>query len=896
QADQYNTKYYWKVSVNDSIDNTTKTYFFITKVNLPDVTTNESTGVEETNATLHGYLQDDGGEPCGVWFEYGVDTSYGNTTYRYDIIEDTASGVTDASVWIIGTFQGKTFNTSIQFEPNHSFTISTIAMYIDNITGSGYDADVDIYISSGGADTNWGEGTKVKDSWNPSWSAGWQMIYLDTKYDVTSGNTYEIEFITRNDTTSNNYLDLAYDGNMTYPIAIKVMYGTGGSNIYGYGALRFFDTTSTGNEFSYNLSGLSYGTFYHYRAVANNSNSTVYGSDKTFLTKPLPPTSFSAITYSNTQINLTWTKGTGANYTYIERNATGQTTWNRGEGILVYNDTGSQYEDTGLAPHTTYYYQAWSYTTWGDLQQWSDNSVSANNITKNSVPSISNPSPGNNSVDVDITQSSVSVTITDIDGDTFNWTIETSPDVGNASGNNENNGTKICTLSTPLNYNATYTWYVNVTDGYDWTNKSFSFTTRSKIKPNHPSNITVTSVSSTSIYLNWVKGVNSTHTYIERNTTTSWSRGNGTLVYNGTGSSFIDTGLSISTNYTYRFWGYNSTENSFSTNNTSGYNWTLPQPPQNVTIHVNDSNLSFNWTKGGGADATLIVQKANSYSSNISDGTIIYNGTDNSYLKNGFNNSDYFTFFSYNSTSHFYSEGVNSEWGLVTINVYKETNPTINITNYTVFIKNKEGSETFYQANCNNPLNIDVSDMPNGVDITIQISKDGYHTRTQVMDFYENYKYNITFYLAPDTEGGGDEGSSDYIPPSDEETELKTNTTSVSNPDNDATVVLECIPEKIVSVYGYNESFYGHWYEIPSDKYVVNGNTVVINSSMLDENTTLVKVSYYCTVAEEYASQYLFNVIGTQTEYGSDTPIDNAYVVIKRYFNSTGSYETIYRV
>ena len=50
-------------------------------VYLPNVTTNSSTGVEETNATLHGYLVDDGGEPCNVGFQYGTTTSYDNSVY-----------------------------------------------------------------------------------------------------------------------------------------------------------------------------------------------------------------------------------------------------------------------------------------------------------------------------------------------------------------------------------------------------------------------------------------------------------------------------------------------------------------------------------------------------------------------------------------------------------------------------------------------------------------------------------------------------------------------------------------------------------------------------------------------------------------------------------------------
>jgi hypothetical protein len=59
--------------------------------------------------------------------------------------------------------------------------------------------------------------------------------------------------------------------------------------------------------------------------------------------------------------------------TYIERNNI--SSWERGEGIFVYNDTGNNYTDN--IPIGTYYYRAWSYTEWGDLNQWSDDSALA---------------------------------------------------------------------------------------------------------------------------------------------------------------------------------------------------------------------------------------------------------------------------------------------------------------------------------------------------------------------------------------------------------------------------------------------------------------------------------------------------------------------------------------
>jgi hypothetical protein len=56
--------------------------------------------------------------------------------------------------------------------------------------------------------------------------------------------------------------------------------------------------------------------------------------------------------------------------------------------------------------------------------------------------------------------------------------------------------------------------------------------------------------------LDWLNGVGATNTYIERNTIPSWSRGAGTVVYNGTARSCADRSLSPSTTYYYRFWGF----------------------------------------------------------------------------------------------------------------------------------------------------------------------------------------------------------------------------------------------------------------------------------------------------------------------------------------------------
>ena len=94
----------------------------------------------------------------------------------------------------------------------------------------------------------------------------------------------------------------------------------------------------------------------------------------------------------------------------------------------------------------------------------------------NSPPSTSSPSPADGATGVSVDLSSWSCTVSDPDGDSFDWSIETAPSVGSASGTGESDGTKTCSLS-GLSYATTYTVYVNVTDGTADTNDTYTFTT-----------------------------------------------------------------------------------------------------------------------------------------------------------------------------------------------------------------------------------------------------------------------------------------------------------------------------------------------------------------------------------------------------------------------------------
>jgi hypothetical protein len=46
----------------------------------PTVVTTDASSVDVASADVHGLINDDGGEPCQTWFEYGPTPSYGSTT------------------------------------------------------------------------------------------------------------------------------------------------------------------------------------------------------------------------------------------------------------------------------------------------------------------------------------------------------------------------------------------------------------------------------------------------------------------------------------------------------------------------------------------------------------------------------------------------------------------------------------------------------------------------------------------------------------------------------------------------------------------------------------------------------------------------------------------------
>ena len=255
-----------------------------------------------------------------------------------------------------------------------------------------------------------------------------------------------------------------------------------------------YPTNISDGSFVYNNTGtacsnssLAAGTKYYFRAWSWNSTRKLWSTANvsafnTTWGTPLVPTVFTATTVSTSQINLTWTKGTNATHTRIQRN-TGSYPVNISSGINVYNGTGASYSNTSLTAGITYYYRAWSWNS--TRKSWSTSNVSAYNITNPLAPT------GFTAAAVSTAQINLAwtkgtnATYTRIQRNTGSYPLNIS------DGNNAYNGTGTSTSDTSLSSGTKYyyrAWSWNTTDKLWSTNNASAYaTTQTSPPPPAPS-------------------------------------------------------------------------------------------------------------------------------------------------------------------------------------------------------------------------------------------------------------------------------------------------------------------------------------------------------------------------------------------------------------------------
>jgi len=344
----------------------------------PTISTGNATGILTANATLQGTITNDG------------NTSF---PYEYYISGDDLSRSIYSTGWFAQTFTIGTIGSNI----NHHIKAICLKLNRDGWPGTPGAVNINIRATNAtgcpsGANLSNGttNGNTLLQAPLTEWrniSMSWYPFVSGTKYaivvSVPAGNPSD--FVNwRYDSSSPSYGGGSYvlsanSGTTwtTYSGADFMFkeYGDGCNASFDYGLTGGYGSSTsaqvkvTGNTVSQNIASLTNGKLYHFRIKASNKDGNTNGLDNTFLTKPNVPTSIIKLSYS-TAINLTWTKGTGANRTLV-RYSDSSYPVTVASGTLLYNNTAVSANATSLTSGKTYYFSLWSFTIWGALSQYS---------------------------------------------------------------------------------------------------------------------------------------------------------------------------------------------------------------------------------------------------------------------------------------------------------------------------------------------------------------------------------------------------------------------------------------------------------------------------------------------------------------------------------------------
>jgi hypothetical protein len=136
------------------------------------------------------------------------------------------------------------------------------------------------------------------------------------------------------------------------------------------------DTNDTSGKKNLSLSDLEYDTWYTIWVNSSHSEYSYIKTNETYTFKvkedkgfyPGWPVNFTATTYGQNQINLSWIKGMNATTTYIRYAEGSIPPSNRSSGNFLYNDTETSTNVTDLTEGTEYSFSAWSwnetYNSW----------------------------------------------------------------------------------------------------------------------------------------------------------------------------------------------------------------------------------------------------------------------------------------------------------------------------------------------------------------------------------------------------------------------------------------------------------------------------------------------------------------------------------------------------
>jgi len=356
-------------------------YPLINASNTPIVTTNKTTGIRTTNATLHGYISSNGSTSIlSSGFQYGTTDSLGSTVsnsttmFEYTTTSGTYYGLSPTRQL------AQTFKVGWS-GPNISHYITGMRFYMYSPFGPPGTLTASLYISNNtGCPTGAILATGSINANNIGATVHWRAVNFTVPYKVEPTIRY---CIVLSETGPLPGQVMLYNG-PGYQGVIAESNDAGVTwKYYTTQDFRFQEIGFPLKQIIYNLTGLSPGTRYFVRAFANNSGGTGTGTTERFITIPDPPSSLTATSNSSHQQYFSWTSGSGANNTIIVAKL-GSYPTNPTDGSVIVNTTLSKGVDAGvvLNPATAYYLSAFSWTRYKDLNNYSTSYANAIIMTK----------------------------------------------------------------------------------------------------------------------------------------------------------------------------------------------------------------------------------------------------------------------------------------------------------------------------------------------------------------------------------------------------------------------------------------------------------------------------------------------------------------------------------
>jgi prepilin-type N-terminal cleavage/methylation domain-containing protein len=376
---------------------------------------------------------------------------------------------------------------------------------------------------------------------------------------------------------------------------------------------------------SYTDTGLSSGTTYYYSVFSHNESTNKDSSavSSSATTGPSAP-SLSASSPNDTSVSLTFSISPNSDSVYIRYVAGSTPPASRTEGIAIGNQSTSPYDHTGLSGNTEYCYSAWAYSSITSLYSESPATACVTTLAPvPAVPSLSASAVTSTSTNISysIPSGAARTEIVRIDP-SYTWT--------------KGSGTSL--TDSGLDANREYCYKARSCNSQDGCS---SYTSNSCVTTpviGVPQDIVPSEVGNTSLKLSWTKGIDADTTSIRRQVGTApASRTEGESVYDGTASTFTDTGLSSGTEYCYSMWGYSTPYSSYS----PSYNFycvttvSVSPPSALSSSSVKYDRGTLSWTAGTGADKTIIRRQIGTAPVSTSEGVQVYDGTASTFTDTG---------------------------------------------------------------------------------------------------------------------------------------------------------------------------------------------------------------------------------------------------------------------